>query len=76
MNLAVPVARWKIIIAALLLAAAIVVVLQNTEEVDAKILFVTLTMPRSVLLGATFLSGACAGLLVASRFLGKKASAK
>ena len=65
-------ARWKMTAAALLLIASIIVVFQNTEEAEAKLLFVTVTMPRSILLGATFLGGACAGLLVATRFRGKK----
>lgn len=44
---------------------ALVIVLQNTEAVDTRLLFVTITMPRAVLLLITFLLGVIVGLLAA-----------
>lgn len=52
------------LIAALLLAIlAIVLVLQNTEPVETRLLFMTVTMPRAVLLLLTTLVGFAIGLL-------------
>jgi len=38
--------------------------LQNTDSVDTNLLFVTITMPRALLLLGTFLSGFAVGILV------------
>lgn len=51
---------------------AIILVLQNTESVETKILFVTVVMPRAVLLLITFLLGFCLGLLGTFALTGKK----
>ena len=53
------------VIAAIL---AVVVVLQNTETVDTKILFTTISMPRAALLFITLVIGFLLGALTASRF--------
>lgn len=53
---------------------ALVIVLQNTEAVDTRLLFVTITMPRAVLLLITFLLGVIVGLLAA--FLRKRPAKK
>lgn len=60
----------KNVVAAVLLVLAIVVVLQNTETVDTKLLFVTLSMPRALLLFLTLLVGAVIGLLIGTRLPG------
>jgi len=49
----------------------IVVVLQNTEAVKTKLLFVTVTMPRAVLLFVTTLFGFAVGVLVSIALLRK-----
>jgi putative membrane protein len=56
----------KLIIIAVLIALTIVVILQNTAEVETRILFVTVTMPRALLLLVTFVIGAVAGMAVAA----------
>ncbi|NNC90103.1 MAG: LapA family protein [Akkermansiaceae bacterium] len=49
---------------------ALILVLQNTDNVETRLLFTTVTMPRAVLLLITFLLGIIVGLLVA--FLRKR----
>ncbi len=46
---------------------AVVIAIQNTESVDTRLLFVTVTMPRAILLISTFLIGAATGLLAGTR---------
>ncbi len=53
-----------IVVAALLI---VIVALQNTEAVDTRVLFFTVSTPRVVLLAVTFLIGAVTGLLVGRR---------
>lgn len=67
--------RIKIGAIVLLSIAILVVVLQNTESVETKLLFVTVEMPRAVLIGVTFVVGGICGLLLASR-MNRKAAAK
>jgi uncharacterized integral membrane protein len=55
---------WGGVILAVLL---LIVVFQNTAEVETKILFVHITMPRAVLLFITALAGFIAGMLVQRR---------
>ena len=55
--------RAKIIAALTLTVLVIVVVLQNTEPVETRLLFMTVTMPRAALLGLTVLVGFALGLL-------------
>jgi len=47
---------------AALVALLFVVVLQNTDEVETKLLFATVTMPRALLLFVTFAVGILVGL--------------
>ncbi len=56
--------RAKVIGALVLAVVAIVVILQNTEPVETRLLFMTVTMPRAVLLMLTTLVGFALGLLV------------
>lgn len=54
-----------------MVAAAIfvlIIVLQNTQTVETKLLFFTISMPRAVLLFAATLIGFVLGLLAARRF--------
>jgi uncharacterized integral membrane protein len=65
--------RWKLAAAAIVTILAIIVVAQNTQAVETKLLFVTVTMPRAILLLITLLVGFVLGVLAASRISGKPA---
>jgi putative membrane protein len=65
-------ARAKLIAALVLIVAALIIVLQNTQAVETRILFLTLTMPRAALLAITMLIGIGIGMLVALGLSGKK----
>jgi uncharacterized integral membrane protein len=54
----------KIIAALILAIVCLIIVLQNTATVETKILFITITMPRAVLLLATTAIGFALGVLV------------
>ena len=56
--------RIKLIVIVALILVGVVIVLQNTEQVETRILFVTITMPRAVLLFGTTLIGFALGVLV------------
>ena len=64
--------RAKLIAALVLIAVVIVVVFQNTQPVETKFLFATLTMPRAALLAITMLIGIAVGILVALGLSGRK----
>jgi len=55
----------RLIVLSVLAVLVVVVVLQNTEAVETKILFMTVTMPRAVLLFITATLGFAAGILTA-----------
>ncbi len=57
--------RVKVVIAVVLALLALVVIAQNSASVDTKLLFVTVTMPRAVLLLVTLVIGFILGLLFA-----------
>jgi uncharacterized integral membrane protein len=65
----------KNIALAALVLLVIIVVFQNTAVVDTKILFMTISMPRALLLFVTLLIGVLAGLLIGNR-RGKAKAAK
>ena len=54
-----------------LLAIVLIVVFQNTQTVETKFLFMTMTMPRAALLGMTMLIGVFIGILSSLALLGK-----
>ena len=58
--------RVKMISAIVVALLIIIVVLQNTQAVETKLLIITVTMPRAVLLFVTLLVGFVAGLAAAS----------
>ena len=64
--------NFKTITIAVVILLVLIVTLQNTQSVETKFLFITLTMPRAFLLMLTFLFGCIAGLLVTLRLEGKK----
>ena len=58
--------RLKIIGAAILALLVLAVVLQNTEAVETKLLFVSVTMPRAALLFGTSIVGFALGVVCAA----------
>ncbi|MFT5284643.1 MAG: putative integral membrane protein [Planctomycetota bacterium] len=56
---------------AVLLVLVVIVVFQNTETVETKLLFATLSLPRALLLISTLLVGIVIGLVLATRLPGK-----
>lgn len=62
--------KVKLILAGIGIVLVMIIVLQNTEHVETHFLFLSLSMPRAILLFVTFL----AGLLIG--FLGATISAK
>ena len=59
--------NFKNIFLATLVVLAVIVVLQNTEAVETRVLFVTITMPRALLLLTTLLVGVASGLVLGTR---------
>ena len=51
----------KVIIIVIVFLLVLIVVLQNTQSVETKVLFMTITMPRAFLLFLTFLFGGVVG---------------
>lgn len=60
--------RTKLVISGVLALLVLVVILQNTAAVETRVLFITITMPRAVLLFGTTLVGFLIGMLVAWRW--------
>ena len=60
-------ARAKLILVTVLALVLIIVIMQNTQAVETKILFLSFTMPRALLLVATTLVGFVLGVLVTFR---------
>ena len=63
--------KLKIIVIAVIALLTLIVVLQNTEAVETKILFLSVTMPRAALLFGTLLLGFLLGVLAAGRLVGR-----
>ena len=59
--------RIKIAVAAVVAILAIIVIFQNTEVVETRLLFITVGMPRALLLIVTLLLGVLLGLMTAVR---------
>lgn len=55
----------KIVLALVATILAVVLVIQNTEAVETRILFFTLTLPRALLFALLFSGGVIVGLLAA-----------
>ena len=60
---------------AILALLGVVIILQNTEPVETKLLFMSITMPRAILLMGTTLIGFALGLLVSLFSRGGKRAA-
>ena len=63
--------KIKISAIALLALLVLIVVLQNTESVETKILFFSITMPRAALLFGTLVVGFIIGVFTASKVLAR-----
>ena len=59
--------KLKWIAIAIVALLTVIVVLQNTESVDTKLLFLTLSMPRAALLFGTLVIGFVAGVALGNR---------
>ncbi len=59
--------KIKIAVAAVVAVLAIIVIFQNTEVVETRLLFITVGMPRALLLIVTLLLGVLLGLMAAIR---------
>ena len=55
----------RLIIVAVLVVLLVILIVQNTEAVETKILFITITLPRAILLGVTLAVGWVTGLISA-----------
>ena len=64
--------RFKLGSIAVLIVLGIIIILQNTQPVETRILFMTITMPRAILLLVTTLLGFALGVLVSFFFQRKK----
>jgi len=63
--------KFKVIAAVAAILLAVVLIVQNVEQVDTRVLFWKVPMPRAVLLAVTAAVGFVGGLIVAS-FGGRK----
>jgi len=61
--------KLKVAAIAVLAVAVLVVVLQNTQAVETKLLFLTLTLPNAVLLFGTLIIGFAIGVLTAGHIV-------
>ena len=66
--------RIKLILIVIMAVFCLIVILQNTAAVETRLLFVTITMPRAVLLFITTVIGFLAGVLVTVHFLRNRPS--
>ena len=60
--------KWRWIIALVITGLALIVILQNRAAVDTQILWITIKMPRVLLLLSTLLIGFVVGLLLGRRW--------
>ncbi len=64
--------RFKMISIAILTILGVIIILQNTEQVETKLLFLSIAMPRAILLMGTTLIGFALGILVSFFFQRKE----
>jgi len=63
--------KVKLIVIIIVSVLTIVILLQNTEPVQARVLFATVQMSRALLMMLTFVLGFIVGILVPTYFLRK-----
>jgi uncharacterized integral membrane protein len=61
--------KLKFVAIGVIAFVAVIVVLQNTQAVETKLLFVTLTLPNAALLFATLIIGFAIGVLTAGHIV-------
>jgi uncharacterized integral membrane protein len=61
--------KLKIVLIAVLALVVVVVVLQNTQAVETKLLFMTVTLPNAALLFGTLIMGFAIGVLTAGHIV-------
>lgn len=61
--------KIQIVSGAVVALLVIIVVLQNTEQVETKLLFISVSMPRAALLFGTLVIGFALGALTGGRLL-------
>jgi len=61
--------KLKIVAIAVIALVVVVVVLQNTQAVETKLLFLTVTMPNAALLFGTLIIGFAIGVLTAGHIV-------
>ena len=64
--------KAKLISAIVAILLVVIVILQNTQAVETKLLFITITAPIAVLVGSSLLIGIVAGMLIAMTLSSKK----
>ena len=64
--------KTRVILAAVVGLLIVIIVLQNTEVVETKILFTTISMPRAALLFGTLVIGFALGVLTAGRIAARR----
>ncbi len=64
--------KTKLIVALVLAVLTVIVVLQNTEAVQTKLLFITVTMPRVLLLFLMLVIGFILGIVASLSWSKKK----
>ena len=64
--------RFKMISIAVLTILGVIIILQNTEPVETRLLFLSIIMPRAILLMGTTLIGFALGILVSFFFQRKE----
>jgi len=57
--------KLKVVAIAVIAVVAVIVVFQNTQVVETKLLFLTLTLPNAALLFGTLIMGFAIGVLTA-----------
>jgi uncharacterized integral membrane protein len=68
--------KAKIIVILVVSVLVLIVSLQNTQAVETKLLFATISMPRVLLLTLTFVGGFIVGLIAATQILGSSRKSK
>jgi len=68
--------RFKLIFIAILVLLGVIIILQNTDTVNTRLLFFTISMPRAILLMGTTLIGFALGILVSLFYRRKDKSEK
>ena len=63
--------KFKMTVIIVVSLLVLIIVLQNTQSVETKLLFVTITMPRAFLLFLTFLFGFIVGTILIVSISGK-----